>query len=161
MEPGKPKTVSSRQSACDSFATTNRLPSEHRRFFALRLATENAFFFRTRQSVFCQDRRILKWHCCCPLQDARGFRLQRGFQPVRISYQIRTYEAGMGRVAESLVGAGNAIGAVVGRRFASGGYTVCICRRDAAKSQALVEAYQRAVATNVPAAPITPMPAKA
>src|SRR4051812_29809283 len=37
-----------------------------------------------------------------------------------------------------LVGAGDAIGAAVARRFAKGGYTVCICRRDAAKSQALV-----------------------
>ena len=38
-----------------------------------------------------------------------------------------------------LVGAGDAIGAAVARRFADGGYTVCICRRDAAKSQALVD----------------------
>jgi NAD(P)-dependent dehydrogenase (short-subunit alcohol dehydrogenase family) len=38
-----------------------------------------------------------------------------------------------------LVGAGDAIGAAVARRFARGGYTVCICRRDAAKSQALVD----------------------
>jgi NAD(P)-dependent dehydrogenase (short-subunit alcohol dehydrogenase family) len=38
-----------------------------------------------------------------------------------------------------LVGAGDAIGAAVARRFAGGGYTVCICRRDAAKSQALVD----------------------
>ncbi|HEV2160493.1 SDR family NAD(P)-dependent oxidoreductase [Bradyrhizobium sp.] len=38
-----------------------------------------------------------------------------------------------------LVGAGDAIGAAVARRFATGGYTVCICRRDAAKSQALVD----------------------
>jgi NAD(P)-dependent dehydrogenase (short-subunit alcohol dehydrogenase family) len=38
-----------------------------------------------------------------------------------------------------LVGAGDAIGAAVARRFAKGGYAVCICRRDAAKSQALVE----------------------
>jgi NAD(P)-dependent dehydrogenase (short-subunit alcohol dehydrogenase family) len=37
-----------------------------------------------------------------------------------------------------LVGAGDAIGAAVARRFAKGGYTVCICRRDAAKSQELV-----------------------
>ena len=37
-----------------------------------------------------------------------------------------------------LVGAGDAIGAAVARRFARGGYTVCICRRDAAKSQGLV-----------------------
>src|SRR6202022_4981159 len=38
-----------------------------------------------------------------------------------------------------LVGAGDAIGAAVARRFAEGGYTVCICRRDAAKSQVLVD----------------------
>src|SRR6266436_7349753 len=37
-----------------------------------------------------------------------------------------------------LVGAGDAIGAAVARRFATGGYTVCICRRDAAKSQGLI-----------------------
>jgi NAD(P)-dependent dehydrogenase (short-subunit alcohol dehydrogenase family) len=38
-----------------------------------------------------------------------------------------------------LVGAGDAIGAAVARRFARGGYTVCIARRDAAKSQRLVD----------------------
>ncbi|HLZ04760.1 MAG TPA: SDR family NAD(P)-dependent oxidoreductase [Bradyrhizobium sp.] len=38
-----------------------------------------------------------------------------------------------------LVGAGDAIGAAVARRFAKGGYAVCICRRDAAKSQTLVD----------------------
>ena len=38
-----------------------------------------------------------------------------------------------------LVGAGDAIGAAVARRFAAGGYTVCICRRDAAKSQKLID----------------------
>jgi NAD(P)-dependent dehydrogenase (short-subunit alcohol dehydrogenase family) len=38
-----------------------------------------------------------------------------------------------------LVGAGDAIGAAVARRFAKGGYTVCICRRDGAKSQGLVD----------------------
>ena len=44
-----------------------------------------------------------------------------------------------GRSVAILVGAGDAIGAAVARRFAKGGYTVCICRRDAAKSQALVD----------------------
>ena len=44
-----------------------------------------------------------------------------------------------GRGVAILVGAGDAIGAAVARRFAKGGYAVCICRRDAAKSQALVE----------------------
>jgi NAD(P)-dependent dehydrogenase (short-subunit alcohol dehydrogenase family) len=38
-----------------------------------------------------------------------------------------------------LVGAGDAIGAAVARRFAQGGYKVCIARRDATKSQALVD----------------------
>jgi NAD(P)-dependent dehydrogenase (short-subunit alcohol dehydrogenase family) len=38
-----------------------------------------------------------------------------------------------------LVGAGDAIGAAVARRFAEGGYAVCICRREAAKSRALVD----------------------
>src|SRR6202166_1921741 len=38
-----------------------------------------------------------------------------------------------------LVGAGDAIGAAVARRFAEGGYKVCIARRDAAKSQGLVD----------------------
>src|SRR5439155_18413295 len=50
-------------------------------------------------------------------------------------------EASMGesRGVAMLVGAGDAIGAAVARRFASEGYSVCICRRDAAKSQALVD----------------------
>jgi len=39
-----------------------------------------------------------------------------------------------------LVGAGDAIGAAVARRFAKGGYAVCIARRDAAKSQGVVDA---------------------
>ena len=38
-----------------------------------------------------------------------------------------------------LVGAGDAIGAAVARRFATGGYKVCIARRDAAKSASLIE----------------------
>src|SRR6202043_142678 len=38
-----------------------------------------------------------------------------------------------------LVGAGDAIGAAVARRFAGGGYAVCIARREAAKSQAVVD----------------------
>src|SRR6202041_1183513 len=38
-----------------------------------------------------------------------------------------------------LVGAGDAIGAAVARRFAEGGYKVCIARRDAAKSRRLVD----------------------
>jgi len=44
-----------------------------------------------------------------------------------------------GRGVAILVGAGDAIGAAVARRFAEGGYTVCICRREAAKSQGLVD----------------------
>ncbi len=38
-----------------------------------------------------------------------------------------------------LVGAGDAIGAAVARRFASGGFKVCIARREAAKSLALID----------------------
>src|SRR6266852_1251752 len=38
-----------------------------------------------------------------------------------------------------LVGAGDAIGAAVARRFAEGGYKVCIARRDAEKSKPLAE----------------------
>jgi NAD(P)-dependent dehydrogenase (short-subunit alcohol dehydrogenase family) len=42
-----------------------------------------------------------------------------------------------------LVGAGDAIGAAVARRFAKGGYTVCVARRDAARSQGLVDELKR------------------
>jgi hypothetical protein len=38
-----------------------------------------------------------------------------------------------------LVGAGDAIGAAVARRFAKGGYKVCIARRDAAKSASVIQ----------------------
>lgn len=38
-----------------------------------------------------------------------------------------------------LVGAGDAIGAAVARRFAEGGYAVCVARREAEKAQALGE----------------------
>ena len=38
-----------------------------------------------------------------------------------------------------LVGAGDAIGAAVARRFAAGGYTVCVARRDAEKSRSVVQ----------------------
>jgi NAD(P)-dependent dehydrogenase (short-subunit alcohol dehydrogenase family) len=38
-----------------------------------------------------------------------------------------------------LVGAGDAIGAAVARRFARGGFAVCIARREAAKSQGVVD----------------------
>jgi hypothetical protein len=41
--------------------------------------------------------------------------------------------------AALLVGAGDAIGAAVARRFAAGGYRVCIARRDAAKSRDVVQ----------------------
>jgi NAD(P)-dependent dehydrogenase (short-subunit alcohol dehydrogenase family) len=41
--------------------------------------------------------------------------------------------------AALLVGAGDAIGAAVARRFAAGGYRLCIARRDAAKAQQLVD----------------------
>ena len=38
-----------------------------------------------------------------------------------------------------LVGAGDAIGAAVARRFAQGGFTVCVARRDAEKSRELAD----------------------
>src|SRR5258708_19741229 len=38
-----------------------------------------------------------------------------------------------------LVGAGDAVGAAVARRFAEGGYKVCVARRDAEKSRSLAE----------------------
>jgi NAD(P)-dependent dehydrogenase (short-subunit alcohol dehydrogenase family) len=44
-----------------------------------------------------------------------------------------------GRGVAVLVGAGDAIGAAVARRFARGGYAVCIARRDAAKSKGLID----------------------
>jgi NAD(P)-dependent dehydrogenase (short-subunit alcohol dehydrogenase family) len=47
-------------------------------------------------------------------------------------------EGGKGRVA-LLVGAGDAIGASVARRFATGGYSVCVARRDAEKSRRVVQ----------------------
>jgi NAD(P)-dependent dehydrogenase (short-subunit alcohol dehydrogenase family) len=54
-----------------------------------------------------------------------------------------------------LVGAGDAIGAAVARRFAAGGYSLCVARRDAEKSRSLVEeitasgGVARAVGTDV------------
>src|SRR5258708_3541325 len=47
-------------------------------------------------------------------------------------------ESGNGGVA-LLVGAGDAIGAAVARRFAAGGYAVCVARRDAEKSRSFVQ----------------------
>ena len=43
-----------------------------------------------------------------------------------------------GRAVVLLVGAGDAIGAAVARRFAVGGYAVCVARRDAEKSNGLI-----------------------
>jgi NAD(P)-dependent dehydrogenase (short-subunit alcohol dehydrogenase family) len=54
-----------------------------------------------------------------------------------------------------LVGAGDAIGAAVARRFAAGGYRVCVARRDAEKSRSLIKQIEasggmaRAVSTDV------------
>jgi NAD(P)-dependent dehydrogenase (short-subunit alcohol dehydrogenase family) len=47
-------------------------------------------------------------------------------------------KGGTGGVA-LLVGAGDAIGAAVARRFAAGGYAVCVARRDPEKSRTLVQ----------------------
>src|ERR1700751_5537091 len=63
-------------------------------------------------------------------------------------------ESGKSGVA-LLVGAGDAIGAAVARRFAAGGYCVCLARRDAEKSRSVVQEIEasgglaRAVATDV------------
>src|SRR2546430_9489550 len=38
-----------------------------------------------------------------------------------------------------LVGAGDAIGAAAARRFAAGGYSICVARRDAEKSRSVVQ----------------------
>ena len=51
-----------------------------------------------------------------------------------------------------LVGAGDAIGAAVARRFAKGGYKVCVARREAAKSQALVDELKAEDAKSTPSA---------
>jgi NAD(P)-dependent dehydrogenase (short-subunit alcohol dehydrogenase family) len=54
-----------------------------------------------------------------------------------------------------LVGAGDAIGAAAARRFAAGGYSVCVARRDPEKSRSIVQeiitsgGIARAVATDV------------
>ena len=54
-----------------------------------------------------------------------------------------------------LVGAGDAIGAAVARRFAAGGFRVCVARRDAEKSRSIVQeiaasgGVTRAVSTDV------------
>lgn len=55
-------------------------------------------------------------------------------------------EAGKARVA-LVVGAGDATGGAIARRFARGGYTVCATRRDGAKLQPLVEAIRAAGGT--------------
>src|SRR5689334_14020357 len=68
-----------------------------------------------------------------------------GYNAGSRTYQLGTKIELMGvemtksRGVAILVGAGDAIGAAVARRFAQGGYAVCICRREAAKSQALVD----------------------
>src|SRR6266403_4897512 len=63
-------------------------------------------------------------------------------------------ESGKSGVA-LLVGAGDPIGAAVARRFAAGGYHVCVARRDAEKSRSVVQeiiasgGVARAVGTDV------------
>ena len=46
-----------------------------------------------------------------------------------------------------LVGAGDAIGAAVARRFAAGGYRICVARRDAEKSRSVVQEIMRSGGT--------------
>lgn len=43
-----------------------------------------------------------------------------------------------------VIGAGDATGGAIARRFAAGGYTVCVTRRDAAKLQPLIDAIHAA-----------------
>src|SRR5882724_2778608 len=57
-------------------------------------------------------------------------------------------ESGNGGVA-LLVGAGDAIGAAVARRFAAGRYAICVARRDAEKSRSLVHIASGGVARGV------------
>ncbi|MGA7862679.1 MAG: SDR family NAD(P)-dependent oxidoreductase, partial [Stellaceae bacterium] len=63
-------------------------------------------------------------------------------------------EGGKSSVA-LLVGGGDAIGAAVARRFAAGGYSVCVARRNAEKSRSLMQeiassgGIARAVSTDV------------
>ena len=58
----------------------------------------------------------------------------------KVSNKNLWWEAGLAQKgAVLLVGAGDAIGSAVARRFARGGYKVCVARRDAAKSQGLVD----------------------
>src|SRR5438045_5034409 len=66
--------------------------------------------------------------------------MDRPAATIKVSNKNLMGENGMAesRGVAILVGAGDAIGAAVARRFANGGYTVCICRRDASKSQGLV-----------------------
>jgi NAD(P)-dependent dehydrogenase (short-subunit alcohol dehydrogenase family) len=79
----------------------------------------------------------------CPIIHANGANsLIYNVSYRRYDCSIKSELIGQG-MAESrgvaiLVGAGDAIGAAVARRFAQGGYTVCIRRRDASKSQGLV-----------------------
>ena len=64
-------------------------------------------------------------------QDGSRRFLKKGRNGRRTQVEIRNQVA-------LLVGAGDAIGAAVARRFALGGYKVCIARRDAAKSDGLI-----------------------
>ena len=49
-----------------------------------------------------------------------------------------------GKGVALLLGAGDAIGAAVARRFAQGGYNICVVRRDVAKSQTLIDELKQA-----------------
>ena len=43
-----------------------------------------------------------------------------------------------------IIGAGDSTGGAIARRFAAGGYTACVTRRDAQKLQPLVESIEAA-----------------
>src|SRR5215472_8754127 len=91
-------------------------------------------------------------------KNARTFRFRSRLQYSRCCFKTsenRTMdESGKCGVA-LLVGAGDAIGAAVARRFAAGGYSVCVARRDAEKSWSVVQEIiasgggARAVSTDV------------
>jgi NAD(P)-dependent dehydrogenase (short-subunit alcohol dehydrogenase family) len=74
-------------------------------------------------------RQILIYNMLCPVYVKRV--------PKKNCGEIRLMSREIG--VALLVGAGDAIGAAVARRFAKGGYKVCIARRDAAKSAALLQ----------------------
>src|SRR5438445_9142894 len=143
MRRGSPAAISSILIARERPATANLPNIERRPFCCGVLDLDITFFFRTSQLLFNYHSFLASKAGFLPYY--RGYRKSPFTTQLRTATckcQIRTY--GRSGMAESrgvaiLVGAGDAIGAAVARRFAKGGYTVCICRRDAAKSKGLVD----------------------